>query len=140
MGTATSIVLLLLLWQELMRVALSLTSFILPSFLPLWPLYVVPAAAVDIWYGLVQQRPQAVGYDAAAGLLFAGVFVGVVYGESGASTNVFWSPHVLPLSTLLAGVAGAVSGWAGALLARRLLTPGVSAGRRWTRAPTGAAP
>jgi hypothetical protein len=64
----------------------------------------------------------------------------VVYGESGASTNVFWSPHLLPLSTLLAGVAGAVSGWAGALLSRRLLTPGVSAGRRWTRAPTGAAP
>ena len=58
-------------------------------------------AAVDVWYGLVRRGPPARWYDAGAGLLFAGVFVGMVYGEHGARTGVFWSPDLLLLNTLL---------------------------------------
>jgi hypothetical protein len=56
LGAATGIVLLLMLWQALMRAALLLADYVLPSFSPLWPLFVVPAAVVDGWLWLVRRH------------------------------------------------------------------------------------
>jgi hypothetical protein len=136
LGAATLIVLLLLAFQALLRAGLRAADFVLPPPWPLWPLYVVPAAVMEGWCWLGRRRPQAVWHDAVAGLLFAGGLVGMVYGETGSRSGVFWSIDMLMLTTLLAGMMGAVSGWAGAQLHRRLLAPGLFAGRRGHRAQT----
>jgi hypothetical protein len=136
LGAATMIVLLLLAFQALLRAGLRAADFVLPPPWPLWPLYVVPAAVIDGWCWLVRRRPQAVWHDAVAGLLFAEGFVGMVYGEMGSRSGMFWSIDVLMLTTLLAGMMGAVSGWVGSQLYRRLLTPGLFAGRRGYRERT----
>ena len=140
LGAATMIVLLLLGFQALLRAGLRAADFVLPAPWPLWPLYVGPAAVVDGWGWLVRRRPQAVWHDAVAGLLFAAGFVGMVSGETGSHSGVFWSIDVLMLTTLLAGTIGAVSGWAGFHLHQRLLTPGLSAGWRGHQEPTSMAP
>src|SRR5262249_48180537 len=121
LGAATMIVLLLLGFQALLRAGLRAADFVLPAPWPLWPLSVV-----DGWGWLVRRRPQVVWHDAVAGLLFAAGFVGMVSGETGSHSGVFWSIDVLMLTTLLAGTIGAVSGWAGFHLHQRLLTPGLS--------------
>ena len=139
LGAATMIVLLLLGFQALLRAGLRAADFVLPAPWPLWPLYVGPAV-VDGWGWLVRRRPQVVWHDAVAGLLFAAGFVGMVSGETGSHSGVFWSIDVLMLTTLLAGTIGAVSGWAGFHLHQRLLTPDLSAGRRWHQEPTSVAP
>jgi hypothetical protein len=136
LGAATLIVLLLLAFQALLRAGLRAADFVLPPPWPLWPLYVVPAAVVDGWGWLIRRRPQAVWHDAVAGLLFAGGFVGMVYGETGSRSGVFWSIDVLMLTMLLAGMMGAVSGWAGFQLHRWLLTAAHIAGRRGYRERT----
>jgi hypothetical protein len=136
LGAATGIVLLLMLWQEPMRAALLITDYVLPSFLPLWPLYLVPALAVDAWSGLARRRPQAAWHDAVAGLLFAAGFVGMVYREVGSRSGMFWALDGLLLTALLAGITGAASGWAGAQLARCLPTASPAAGPRGLGAPT----
>jgi hypothetical protein len=133
LGAATGIVLVL---QALLRAGLRAADFGLPPPWPLWPLYLVPAVVVDGWYGLVRRRLQAAWHDAVAGLLFAGVFVGMVDGETGARAGVFWSIDVLLLTALVAGITGAASGCAGSQLHRRLLTPGRFAGRRGYRERT----
>jgi hypothetical protein len=122
LGAAAGIVLALLAFQALLRTGLRAEGFGLPPPWPLWPLYLIPALVVDGWYGLVRRRPQAVGYDMAAGLLFAGGFISMVSGEAGSPAGVFGSLDWLLLTALLAGIAGAASGWAGAQLHRWLLT------------------
>jgi hypothetical protein len=47
LGAATMIVLLLMIFQALMRAGLRTADVVLPPPWPLWPLYVVPAAVVD---------------------------------------------------------------------------------------------
>jgi hypothetical protein len=86
LGAATMIVLLLMIFQALLRAA----DFVLPPPCPLWPLYVVPAAVMDGWW-LVHRPSHAVWHDAVAGLLFAAVFVGMIYGETGFRTGGIWS-------------------------------------------------
>jgi hypothetical protein len=127
LGAATLIILLLLAFQALLHAGLHAANFVLPPPWPLWPLYVVPAAVMDGWYWFVRRRPPAVWHDAVAGLLFAGCFVGIVYGEAGSRLGVFWSIDLLLLTTLLAAMTGAASGWAGSQLHQRLLTPALSA-------------
>src|SRR5262249_61247327 len=73
-------------------------------------------------------------------LLFAAGCVGMLSGETGSLSGVFWSIDVLMLTTLLAGTIGAVSGWAGFHLHQRLLPPGLSAGWRGHQEPTSMAP
>jgi hypothetical protein len=90
-GAATGIVLLLMLWQELMRAALRLTDYELPALLPLWPLYVAPAAAVDGWWWLVRRHSQAAWPKVVAGLLFAHVLGGLLYGGTAGRPSGFWS-------------------------------------------------
>jgi hypothetical protein len=122
LGAAAGIVLVLLAFQALLRAGLCAVGFGLPPPWPLWPLYLVPALVVDGWCGLVRRRPQAVGHDAVAGLLFAGGFIGPVAGEAGSPAGVFESLDWLLLTALLVAIAGAASGWAGAQLQRWLLT------------------
>lgn len=140
LGAATMIGLLLLAFQALLRAGLRTADFVLPPPWPLWPLYVVPAAVMDGWAWLVRRRPQAVWHDAAAGLLFAAGFVGMMHGETDFRTGGFWSIDGRLLTAWLAGMMGTVSGWAGFQLHQRLLTPGLSAGRRWHQEPPSAAP
>jgi hypothetical protein len=128
LGAAAGIVLVLLVFQALLRAGLRAPGFVLPPPWPLWPLYLVPALVVDGWYGLVRRRPQTVRHDVVAGLLFAAVFVGMVDGGRVAHSEVFWSLDWL-LTALLAGVMGAASGCAGSRLHRWLLTPGRIDGR-----------
>ena len=129
-GAAVGIVLVLLVFQALLRAGLRAAGFVLPPPWPLWPLYMVPAAVMDGWYGLVCRRPYTMRHDVVAGLLFAAGFVGVIYGETGSRSGVVWSFDGLLLTTLLAGITGAASGWFGAQLYRRLLTVGSAAGQR----------
>jgi hypothetical protein len=136
LGAATGIVLVLLAFQVLLRTGLRAAGFGLPAPWPLWPLYLVPALAVDGWYGLIRRRPQAVWHDAVAGLLFAGCLVGLVAGEEGSAFGRFWSLDWL-LTASLAGLTGAASGWAGAPLSRWLLTASRTGGPPRPRADPG---
>lgn len=112
-GGATGIVLLLLVWQELLRAALWATAFVPPAPLPLWPLYLIPATVVDGWLGLVRRLPNAIWTSMVAGVLFGGSCAGTTYEYSWYLIGMCGSIGTLALSAALAGGLGALSAWAG---------------------------
>jgi hypothetical protein len=106
-GAAMGIVLLLLVWQELLRAVLWATAFGPPTPLPLWPLYLIPATVMDGWLGLVRRPPKAVWTSMVAGPLGGGSCAGTTYGYTWYLTSVCGSIGTLALSAALAGGLGA---------------------------------